>query len=75
MLHPQTPVILTLVGHLRLPLIGSVASQPDYCPGRMASLHGREAAFENFTRAGVVAPMAANSSQRLPARFGVVEEF
>jgi hypothetical protein len=41
----------------------------------MASLHGREVTFDNFTRTGVVAPMAAHRSQRLPARFGVVEKF
>jgi uncharacterized protein YlbG (UPF0298 family) len=41
----------------------------------MASLHGSEVTFEDFTRASVVAPMASNRSQRRLARFGVVVEF
>ena len=44
-------------------------------PEGSASLHGGEVTFEHFTRASVVAPMAANSPERLPARFSVVEEF
>ena len=40
----------------------------------MASLHGREVTFEDFTRAGVVAPMASNRSQRLPPRSPTLTE-